>query len=204
VDSVIKEYRRLARHYDQQFFHYNAKTINATTQFVKDINDKTVLDIGCGTGIFLKLLSSHYPLAELTGVDIVDNMLHIARQKLPDSVALIEASACHLPVSDNSVDLITSTSALHYFPDQELALREMLRVLKPTGELIITDWCYDFFSNRILDIYLKAIGKGHYHMLGSKGLHDRLQQADAENIELHTFKINWLWGIMTARARKPA
>ena len=203
MEKVITEYRQLAANYDQRFFHYNAKTIDATARHITDINGKRLIDIGCGTGIFLALLNKHYPDAQLCGVDIVDSMLHIARDKLPASVELIEASACHLPIADNSADIITSSSAFHYFPQQDIALAEMMRVLKPGGKLIITDWCYDFFSNKLLDRYLRILGKGHYQMLTANSLKYLLQQQGATVIQLQRFKINWLWGMMTAVATKP-
>gem|GEM_PF-1290411 len=110
------------------------------------LNDSCVVaDIGCGTGVFLEILQRKYPKARIIGIDPDKKALEIARKrtsKMNGSVQIINAFAESLPVDSNSVDACFSTLALHHMPDEikEKALEEMYRILKPSGQIIITDF----------------------------------------------------------------
>ncbi len=193
MHRVIDEYRRLAADYDRKYADYNAKTLDATLSVLGNVTGKTLLDIGCGTGLFLELVSSRFKEATLFGVDIVSEMLDIAQYRLDKNIHLARASATNLPFESNSIDMVVSTSAFHYFPDQPKAIQEIHRILKPGGKVIITDWCHDYMICKLCDIYLRLSGKGHYKMLGSNQCLSLLQQDHFEDISLKKFKANWAW-----------
>jgi ubiquinone/menaquinone biosynthesis C-methylase UbiE len=204
MQRLIDEYQQLASHYDRRFDRYNAKTIAATLPYLGSPQDKTIVDIGCGTGLLLKQIETHYPGTHLYGIDLVPDMLAIATQKLSKNTTLIEASASHLPLRTHLADIVVSTNALHYFPDQALAIKEMWRLLKPGGRLVLTDWCADYFSNRLTDRWLRLRGKGHFHMLTSSELLQQLEHLKITNPSLERYKINWWWGMMTVTMDKSA
>lgn len=94
-----------------------------------------VLEVGIGTGRNLK----HYPLSCLvTGIDNSKGMLEKAREKAKDmkNVTLLLMDAEHLDFPNNSFDYVVTTFVLCTIPDPLKALKEMKRVLKPSGELI--------------------------------------------------------------------
>jgi SAM-dependent methyltransferase len=95
-----------------------------------------VLDVGCGTGRFLSSLSARYTT---TGVDISAGMLAIAREK---GVQVERASSAELPFDDDSFDLVTTFAVLHHLIDPEVvraSLREMARVVRPAGAVVVWD-----------------------------------------------------------------
>lgn len=104
-----------------------------------------VLDLGCGTGTLTLLIKSTCPEAEVTGLDGDKQVLEIARRKAARaglSLRLDHGMASALPYTDNSFDRVLSSLLFHHLTskDKLLALREVVRVLRPGGELHIADW----------------------------------------------------------------
>ena len=96
----------------------------------------TVLDLGCSSGYLLADLRVRLPRATLIGVDLVPSGLRKARAHVPDAL-LLQADVCSLPLKDASVDVAMSANLLEHVPDDERALAEIGRVLRPGGRAVI-------------------------------------------------------------------
>jgi SAM-dependent methyltransferase len=97
---------------------------------------KNALDVGCGEGRFCRMLKQH--AVEVTGIDPTPNLIAAARRR--DAAGIyIEAPAEELPFADKSFDLVVSYLALIDIPDLQAGIREMARVLKPHGALLIAN-----------------------------------------------------------------
>ncbi len=101
----------------------------------------TVLDVGCGTGLLLEKLARVRPEARMIGVDPAERMVEVARGKYGNSprFRFEVGSAEQLPLPDESVDLVLSTVSAHHWPDLDAGLREIARVLRPGGHVLIAD-----------------------------------------------------------------
>jgi len=125
-----------------------------------------VLDIAGGTGDlaakFSRIVGSE---GTVVLADINDSMLKVGRDRLVDrgivdNVQFSQADAQHLPFPDNTFDIITIAFGLRNVTDKDMALRSMLRVLKPGGKLLILEFStpknpvlskvYDTYSFSIL------------------------------------------------------
>lgn len=109
-------------------------------QVVGDEMPSRVLDCGVGTGALSEALTrvARAPFA-LTAVDLSPRMLEQAKQVLQGTnadVTLRQADAAALPYADNTFDLVMTAHMLEHLADPTVALREMVRVLKPGGRLI--------------------------------------------------------------------
>jgi ubiquinone/menaquinone biosynthesis C-methylase UbiE len=95
-----------------------------------------VLEVGCGTGVLLQRLASH---GDAVGVDLSAGMLNKAAARLGKRGAgkLVRADAQRLPFKDASFDSTVSTFALTAVPDLDVALAEMLRVIRDGGRLVV-------------------------------------------------------------------
>src|SRR3970040_1388148 len=99
-----------------------------------------VLEIGVGSGLNLPLYTD--AAKRVVGLDTSPRLLSMARQVHRSdarSTELIEGSAEALPLKDKSIDTVVTTWTLCTIPDVNAALREMRRVLKPSGELLFVE-----------------------------------------------------------------
>lgn len=106
--------------------------------YFKDIKTQKVLDVGTGKGGFLNVLKKTFPGAKITGIDPHDESLKAAQKYHPD-VTFMEMEAEKLGFEDNSFDVVSISMALHHLPKIKKGLKEIKRVTKPGGFIIINE-----------------------------------------------------------------
>lgn len=109
--------------------------------------DPAILDVATGTGDMAVMLARRFPESRITGVDISEGMLGIGRQKLArlkleDRVNLQPGDSEALPFATDSFDAITVAFGVRNFENLEKGLREMHRVLKPGGKLMVLEFSH--------------------------------------------------------------
>ncbi|MDW5550783.1 class I SAM-dependent methyltransferase [Methanosarcina sp.] len=161
--SVVSKYNRIAPIYElidlplELFFFREWRK-----EALSDLSGK-VLEVGVGTGRNLK----YYPAdCRVIGIDKSEGMLQKAREKTEGrkNINLYPMDAEHLEFPDNSFDYVVITFVLCTIPDPVKALREMRRVLKPSGELIALEHVHsdypfiDFIEHLINPILFLLLG----------------------------------------------
>jgi len=122
-----------------------------------------VVDLCCGTGDMTLALLKHRPKqsgeAPILAIDFSHNMLSRGAQKFaPHNIIPIEADALHLPLADNSVDLVTSAFGFRNLSNYEEGLAELHRVLRPNGQIAILDCNQpDGLTGALYSLYFKKI-----------------------------------------------
>ncbi|CAN5302225.1 methyltransferase domain-containing protein [soil metagenome] len=200
LQGVREEYARLAGEYDQRWFNYIASTTEQTVRRLSLRSDDRLLDIGCGTGVLLEQVRARWPVVYAVGVDLSREMLAVAQRRVGDRTPLVEADVSNLPFASDSFDVIVSNSSLHYWPNPKLALVEVARVLRQPGQLVITDWCGDYLTCRLLDLGLRLTGRAQERAYRSAECVTLLEQSGFEVKSLEHSKLNWFWGTMTVDA----
>lgn len=101
---------------------------------------QAVLDVGTGTGVLIPhLLRAVGPTGRIVAVDLSPEMLEVAREKgFPSSVSFLESDVHRLPLPDAEFDRVICNAALPHFEDRAESIREMLRVLRSGGILVIS------------------------------------------------------------------
>ena len=202
-NNVIRQYSRLARKYDTVWKKYNTATIDETLKRVDTAGSKTILDIGCGTGILLDEVQQRENGIQTFGCDLSFEMLRQTTQKENGNLLHISvADATALPYPSDRFDTIFSTSVFHFIRNPNAALNEMYRVLKPNGRLILTDWCRRYRSIRMLDSLLKYIDPAHYRCYNLDECIKMLNDAGFSIERADCYKISSIWGMMTIVGRK--
>ncbi len=125
-----------------------------------------VADVGTGAGFVIDGL---LPLASrIVGFDASPEMLAVARNKFADmeQVSFREAEGAALPAAAESFDAVFANMYLHHAPDPAAAIREMARLLKPGGKLVITDldshdqqWMREAMADRWLGFDREEVGR---------------------------------------------
>ena len=107
-------------------------------------DDDRVLDVACGTGIVARRAAAQIDdRGSVVGVDVNAAMLEVAKERssdLPHPIEWREGNATDLPFPDDAFDVVCCQQALQFFPDPVAALREMRRVLAPTGRFAVSVW----------------------------------------------------------------
>lgn len=144
--------------------------------FIKRHPHSNILDIATGTGDLALRLAKLNPKS-ITGIDISENMLHIAEQKwlkrkINCKISFIKSSCEQMPFQNNSFDCATIAFGIRNFTDINTSLNEIHRVLIPGGQLVILEFSkprhkvikslYYLYFNRILPFIGKIISKNEY------------------------------------------
>jgi cyclopropane fatty-acyl-phospholipid synthase-like methyltransferase len=100
--------------------------------------DGYILDVGCGKGATTKFLLRHFPASNVAGINISAKQVASSRQSAPEChFAVMDAVA--LGMADETFDKIICVEAAFHFDTREQFLKEASRVLKPGGQIILSD-----------------------------------------------------------------
>ncbi|MBR0724097.1 methyltransferase domain-containing protein [Bradyrhizobium manausense] len=160
--------------------------------------EEKVLDVACGTGIVARLASLRTGSGHVTGLDLNQGMLSVARKASggDGAIEFIDGSALDLPFAAVTFDVVLCQLGLQFFPDQGMALREMRRVLLPGGRLAVsvyspierTPGAHAFVEalDRVLGSDASLIKRGE-HSFGAPGeLEELLFNAAFESVRVDT------------------
>jgi SAM-dependent methyltransferase len=128
--EILENYREYPDTQPQGFEPFHASTVEP--MFCEIPEGSRVLDVGCNSGEFLKLLRDG-KRCDSVGVDVSDSVLEIAKGK---GLNVMKADAENLPFPDASFDVVILREVLVHLLDPVKALREIARVLKPSGFLL--------------------------------------------------------------------
>jgi SAM-dependent methyltransferase len=110
-----------------------------------DITGCAVLDVGCGLGAIDQLLVAEYGAASVVGIDLDPLLLarmrdRIERAQLSGRIRAVQVEPGPLPFADAEFDVVFSKDSLVQIPDKSAIFAEILRVLRPGGRFIASDW----------------------------------------------------------------
>lgn len=134
-------------------------------KIVRRAKPRRILDVATGTGDLAIAMARRIGEAHVLGVDLSERMLDVARRKveargLDGRIVLDRGDAEHLDVATASVDVATVAFGVRNFGDLDAGLRELARVLRPGGRVVILEFSrpsnplfrtlYEFYTYRIL------------------------------------------------------
>lgn len=163
-DSIAADYDRLNHLLSLGIDRYWRR--KALRRIVDPRQPQRILDLACGTGDFsIAIARRAHEDSRIVGADISEGMLRRMEQKvnkagLQQKISMQWGDAVQLPFADASVDVVSIAFGIRNFADRKAALKEIRRVLKAGGKLVILElslpenallqWCYKLYFKRIL------------------------------------------------------
>lgn len=192
-DNIIKQFSKQASGYSSIVSHRDAlEELIAITSASKEDN---VLDIACGSGIVSCEFAKY--VNYVTGIDITEEMITEAK-KLQAKFQLKNidweiGEVTSLPYPDNHFSIVISRFGFHHFLDPQLVLKEMIRVCKPNGIVMVVDVvlpndkidAYNLMEKNRDSSHVKALSVTEFEMLFEKsGLKRSKESSYTMKIEL--------------------
>jgi ubiquinone/menaquinone biosynthesis C-methylase UbiE len=188
----MRTFRKYDRYKESSYRSYNSKMVDRydSAYFQKlcqmplwhrtvvqvlrpQLESTRILDVGCGTGsllVDLALAGANL----LAGVDLAPKILDVAREKLSAAHSSADLRSADvedpLPWPAESFDVATVTGTLHHFYRPHDALREINRVLRPGGRLVVVDPSFVTPVRQLFNLYLRAFPHdGDFHFYSLRG-----------------------------------
>ena len=140
--------------YQKQHESLEERQVNLTKHCVDrlgDIKDKEILEVGCGNGTQSIYIHENFKPAKTIGIDINTNNIELANDinGAHHNLEFIVDDAQQLKqIPDNSVDALLCIESAFHYPDKDSFMKQIHRVLKPTGKFIIADILSVSYKNR--------------------------------------------------------
>ena len=196
-----KPYDELAPVYERRWDRYIRTSLDFAIDGMTLPAGARILDIACGTGALELRLIEKWPGLAIYGVDRSGPMIDQARAKvLSGQVHWQVADAHALPCADASFSHVFCLNSLHYFAEPDRVIRECARVLRRKGELVLVDWCDDYWTCKVCSLWLRVFEPAFQK---TYGLAEARALVTAQGFEIyHTERrrISPLWGLMRLHA----
>jgi len=159
---------------------------------------ETVLDVACGTGVVARSASRRMRHGHVTGLDLNNGMLAVAQTVVSEGAPInwIEGSALDLPFPAGKFDLVLCQLGLQFFPDRGRALREMRRVLLPSGRVALSVYspiertpganAFVLALDRVLGPNASKIKRGEHSFNASAELRELIIESGFAKVEVQT------------------
>jgi len=139
--AVLDQFTRQAEPFARRHGYHRDEILELMAECAAVHPDQTVLDVACGPGIISCFFAKR--ARHVTGLDFVPAMLDRARryqaEQQVENVAWQAGSSTDLPFADHTFDCVVTRFSFHHFLDPRAALREMKRVARPGGTVLVCD-----------------------------------------------------------------
>lgn len=202
-DQIADSFDDIANPYD---LHRRIEVVFDELLAGHPLEGRRLLDVGCGTGWFSQRAAAEG--ARVVSLDLGQRLLSRVRQKCASE--LVAADACVLPFRDGAFDVVISSECIEHTLDPLAAVREMARVVRPGGVLVVTtpNWVWRWSATVAAVLKLRPY-EGYEHWVGWRQLRrelegQRLQVDCMRGFHLVPPLIRATWPLLRAADRSAA
>ncbi len=180
---------RYDRSWTQIWFRENHRLI---VQAMDPPADACILDLGCGTGQLAARLAQRVPHGSVLGVDPADEMIRVARRqhRHRKNLRFEVGSSEAIPADAGTFDVVASTISFHHWARPVESLRDIARVLRPNGRVLILDLCRDHLFMAALDQLQRWLQPSHAGIASTTEMRRYCSRAGFHRIQIS--KPRWL------------
>ena len=198
-ETTVKYFNNTAKDYDNS---HDGKFVNCMYQEiidrVRNLAGDKILDLGCGNGNIINLLKKERK-ADYFGLDISENMIEEAKKKCGEDVKFTVGDSENLPYQDGQFDIIICNASFHHYTKPEVAIKEIKRVLKSGGTLILGDPTVPELVRGLFNKMLPYTDSGDFKIYGKK---DILPIFEAHGFKIEDWKrLNYRTFIFNAKKK---
>ena len=139
---TIREFTKAAKVYDSGragIYELCKDDYEPILEELKKAPIHDLLDVGCGTGPMIELLSKAYGDLRMTGLDLTPDMIEAARAKRIPNARFLVGDSENLPFENDSFDAVICSNSFHHYPNPQAFFDGVARVLRPGGRLVLRD-----------------------------------------------------------------
>ena len=140
-DVIRREFTRQQPSFSRTDAYYASLGASTVAALQPLAAEQIVLDVACGAAHAAEAVAAH--VRQVVGVDLTPALLETGARRLTErgvrNVLLQEANAARLPFADASFDLVYCRAAVHHFAEPDAQVREMARVCRPGGRVVLLD-----------------------------------------------------------------
>ncbi|MBR2287331.1 MAG: class I SAM-dependent methyltransferase [Clostridia bacterium] len=141
----VKEFTRAADIYDGDhsgIYERCREDYPPIAAELEHIPFENLLDVGCGTGPMVYLLSESYPTRHFTGVDLTPKMIEKAKEKQIPNATFVVGDSEKLPeqFGEAAFDCVICANSFHHYPNPQAFFDGVAKVLRPSGYLVMRDY----------------------------------------------------------------
>lgn len=202
----IKEYDRVAKHYDQRLGLYARQSLEEALRLANLRGTEAILDACCGTGELLQMIALSQHRGTMIGTDFSETMVNVAAHKLHqyENVTLKKGEITKLELPSDYFHTIFHTNAFRYLDNPQETIREFHRLLRPHGQLIFVDLAANSHLTRLWGKLRQVIRPTYQHLYRLEEAVNLIQAHKLTVVRKKLWRINLLWSMMLIEAQKPA
>ncbi len=162
-DTIIRQFSLQARAFAACPAHADDRSLSIFMTLGQFQPNDRLLDAGCGPGIVTRYLARH--VAHVTGVDLTPAMLELARRSAAEAsianVTFIDGDMTDVPAPDAAFDGVVTRYAFHHLASPGAAMRELVRVTRPGGAIVLLDAAPEAARREAYDAFERARDPSH-------------------------------------------
>ncbi len=202
----LKEYHRIAKHYDQRLALYSHETIAEALKIANLTGTESIVDTCCGSGELLQLIALQQHKGTMIGLDISEAMLNVAHYRLKTypNIVLKGGDVREMQLPSGYFHLAFNTNAFHYLDDPDTIIQEIYRILRPHGRLILVDLAANSSITRFWSWLRNLTRLAYYRIYRIEEMADKLKKNGFVILRRKIWRVNLFWSVMLLEAQRPA